>query len=148
MSYSWRVLSREAAQDRSPGWSEAEPWVKNPNGGSPGRGVGNKRMLTPLQQSAVWRAFIDARNKSTRHSKNRSFESPSFQKNIPCVFNKFHRPGIDVRNSSAMLIAVNQSDDKQCGTIPMEWRTRLCKGKKAPNPYISCRKLQKLGLTN
>ena len=28
-------LSREAAQDRSPGWSEAEPWVKTPRGGSP-----------------------------------------------------------------------------------------------------------------
>ena len=28
----------------------------------------NKLMPTPLQQSAVWRAFIDARNKSMRHS--------------------------------------------------------------------------------
>ncbi len=29
------LSSREAAQDRSPGWSEAEPWVKAPGGRSP-----------------------------------------------------------------------------------------------------------------
>ncbi len=28
----------------------------------------NNRMLTPLQQSSVWRAFVAARYKSTRHS--------------------------------------------------------------------------------
>ena len=32
--------SREAAQDRSPGWSEAEPWVP-PRSPSPERGAGN-----------------------------------------------------------------------------------------------------------
>ena len=33
--------SREAAQDRSPEWSEAEPWVPPPRSPSPERGAGN-----------------------------------------------------------------------------------------------------------
>ena len=43
-------------------------------------------------------------------------QSPSSKKNIPRVFNKFRLLRIDTGNGSAILIAVNQSDDKRSCT--------------------------------
>ena len=152
-------LSREAAPDRSP-WVERSGTLgpKPCDGKAPDGAWENNAM--DVSVSAAERCvlgFIDFWASCLWHCRHppqppvwpeATGWSPSSKKSIPCVFNKVSGPGIDTRNSSAMLIAVNQSDGKQCGTIQMEWRTGLCKGKKAPNPYISCRKLQKTGSTN
>ena len=45
-----------------------------------------------------------------------STRSPGSGKNIPCVFNNLTCSEIDARNSSAMLIAVNQSNHKRSYT--------------------------------
>ncbi len=153
-------LSREAAPDRSPWVERSGTLGPKPCDGKAPDGASENNAMDDASVSAAERcvlAFIDVWASCSSHCRHppqppvwpeATGWSPSSKKSIPCVFNKVCGPGIDTRNSSAMLIAVNQSDDKHRGTIPMEWRTGLCKDKKAPNPYISCRKLQKTGSTN
>ena len=66
-------LSREAASDRSPGWSEAEPWVGNPQRQAPD---GAQEQTDPCvsAESDVRRAFNDARNKTIRRATRPSAE--------------------------------------------------------------------------
>ena len=65
-----------------------------------------------------------------------------FKRNIPSVFNKFACSGIDIRNCSAILRAVNQSNHKQPCTNQRKRELGCARAKKSPNPYIFCKKLQ------